>query len=44
MFVHKTIRMMPLNCSHVYTGVYCPISDDKVIASVAVRVDKGYGD
>ena len=41
MFVHKTIRIMPFNCSHVYTGVYCPISDDKVIASVAVKGRQG---
>ena len=41
MFVHKTIRIMLLNCSHVYTGVYCPISDHKVIASVAVKGRQG---
>ena len=41
MFVLKTIRIIPLNCSLVYTGVYCPISDDKVIASVAVKGRRG---
>ena len=30
---------MPLNSSHVYTGVYC--SDDYVIASVAVKGRQG---